>query len=63
MDRYIARIDAELRQRGFVGRFWLMQSAGGLASPETARRFPIRLLESGPPASGAASALGFSLHR
>jgi len=42
MDRYIARIEAELRHRGFAGRFWLMQSACGLASPETARCFPIR---------------------
>src|SRR5579885_3004672 len=29
MDRYIARIEAELRRRGFAGRFYLMQSAGG----------------------------------
>src|SRR5215471_13113074 len=57
MDRYIARIEAELRDRGFAGRFWLMQSAGGLASPETARRFPIRLLESGPAGGGLATAL------
>jgi len=57
MDRYIARIEAELRNRGFSGRFWLMQSAGGLASPETARRFPIRLLESGPAGGGLATAL------
>src|SRR5581483_5580790 len=47
MDRYIARIEAELRRRGFAGRFYLMQSAGGLASPEMARRLPIRLLEDG----------------
>src|SRR6516165_4622510 len=57
MDRYIARIEAELRDRGFVGRFWLMQSAGGLASPGMARRFPIRLLESGPAGGGLATAL------
>jgi 5-oxoprolinase (ATP-hydrolysing) len=57
MDRYIARIEAELRRRGFAGRFYLMQSAGGLASPEMARRFPIRLLESGPAGGGLATAL------
>src|SRR5271167_4417955 len=34
-----------------------MQSAGGLASPEMARRFPIRLLESGPAGGGLATAL------
>ena len=57
MDRYLARFEAELRSRGFAGRFYLMQSAGGLASPEMARRFPIRLLESGPAGGGLASAL------
>jgi len=57
MDRYIGRIETELRDRGFAGRFWLMQSAGGLASPEMARRFPIRLLESGPAGGGLATAL------
>ena len=57
MDRYIAQIEAELRRRGFTGRFYLMQSAGGLASPAMARRFPIRLLESGPAGGGLATAL------
>jgi 5-oxoprolinase (ATP-hydrolysing)/N-methylhydantoinase A len=57
VDRYIARIEAELYRRGFAGRFYLMQSAGGLASPEMARRFPIRLLESGPAGGGLATAL------
>src|SRR5205823_6382581 len=45
-------VEGELAQRGFAGQFHLMQSSGGLASPQTARRFPIRLLESGP-AGGA----------
>ena len=57
MDRYIAQLETELRKRGFAGRFYLMQSAGGLAAPEMARRFPIRLLESGPAGGGLASAL------
>jgi 5-oxoprolinase (ATP-hydrolysing)/N-methylhydantoinase A len=57
MARYIARIEAELASAGFAGRFYLMQSAGGLASPEMARRFPIRLLESGPAGGGLATAL------
>ena len=30
-----------------------MHSAGGLLSPETARDFPIRMLESGPPAAAS----------
>ena len=52
VDRYLGRLEAALRERGFAGRFYLMQSSGGTATPDTARRFPIRLLESGP-AGGA----------
>src|SRR6516165_10506762 len=57
IDRYIGRIETEWRDRGFAGRFWLMQSAGSLASPEMARGFPIRLLESGRAGGGLATAL------
>jgi 5-oxoprolinase (ATP-hydrolysing) len=52
MDRYLGRLERELEERGFRGHFYLMQSSGGLAAPEVARRFPVRLLESGP-AGGA----------
>jgi 5-oxoprolinase (ATP-hydrolysing)/N-methylhydantoinase A len=52
MDRYIRRIEAALIERGFAGRFLLMLSSGTLATPEVARRFPVRMLESGP-AAGA----------
>jgi 5-oxoprolinase (ATP-hydrolysing)/N-methylhydantoinase A len=56
MDRYIQRLERELRQRGFRGALRLMHSAGGLVSAETARAFPIRLLESGPAGGGLATA-------
>ena len=56
MDRYVQRLERELWQRGFRGALWLMHSAGGLVSPETARAFPIRLLESGPAGGGLATA-------
>ncbi len=52
IDRYLRRLERELKARGFRGRFYLMQSSGGLASVDVARRFPVRLLESGP-AGGA----------
>jgi 5-oxoprolinase (ATP-hydrolysing) len=52
VDRYLGRLESELAAGGFRGRFFLMQSSGGLAAPETVRLFPIRLLESGP-AGGA----------
>ena len=56
MDRYVKRLERELWQRGFRGALYLMHSAGGLVSPETARAFPIRLLESGPAGGGLATA-------
>jgi 5-oxoprolinase (ATP-hydrolysing)/N-methylhydantoinase A len=57
MDRYVARLEAELAARGFRGALRLMHSAGGLVSPAAARAFPIRLLESGPAGGGLATAL------
>ncbi len=56
MDRYVRRLERELWQRGFRGALYLMHSAGGLVSPETARAYPIRLLESGPAGGGLATA-------
>ena len=56
MGRYIARLERELHARGFRGALYFMHSAGGLLSPETARDFPIRMLESGPAGGGLATA-------
>src|SRR4030095_1247492 len=56
MDRYVARLEDALGERGFHGRFDLMQSSGGTASPRMAREFPVRLLESGPAGGGLATA-------
>jgi N-methylhydantoinase A len=52
MDRYLGRLDAALRERGVECPLFLITSGGGLAALETARKFPIRLVESGP-AGGA----------
>ena len=52
VDRYIRNMEAALADGGFAGRFLLMLSSGTLASPDVARRFPVRMLESGP-AAGA----------
>src|SRR5580692_2210846 len=52
MDGYLARLDGGLRRRGVGCPMFLMTSAGGLTTVETARRFPVRLVESGP-AGGA----------
>ena len=52
MDGYLARMQQKLTQMGFRGALCLMTSGGGLTSVETARKFPVRLVESGP-AGGA----------
>ncbi len=57
MQSYLKRLEHELALRSFTGSLRLMHSAGGLVSPETARQFPIRLLESGPAGGGLATAL------
>lgn len=56
MDRYLARMAERLTAAGFRGITALMTSGGGLTSIETARRFPVRLVESGP-AGGAIFAM------
>lgn len=61
MDRYLCRLEDELKRRGFEGALRLMQSAGGLVSPEAARTYPIRLLESGPAGGALATAYFGSL--
>ncbi|MGH7069787.1 MAG: hydantoinase B/oxoprolinase family protein [Acetobacteraceae bacterium] len=55
--RYLERLEHALAGDGFRGRLTLMHSAGGLIVPETARAFPIRLLESGPAGGALATAL------
>lgn len=52
MDGYLARMDDALRVEQFRGTIYLVTSGGGLTSIDTARRFPVRLVESGP-AGGA----------
>jgi N-methylhydantoinase A len=52
MDGYLARMEDALRVEQFRGAIYLVTSGGGLTSIETARRFPIRLVESSP-AGGA----------
>src|SRR5436853_2327274 len=52
MDGYLARMDEALRVEQFRGAIYLVTSGGGLTSIDTARRFPVRLIESRP-AGGA----------
>jgi len=52
MSSYLGRLNGKLAKMGFDCPLCMMTSGGGLAAIETARRFPIRLVESGP-AGGA----------
>ena len=52
MSAHLAGLQRELEREGFVCPVFLMLSGGGLTTLETAIRFPVRLVESGP-AGGA----------
>jgi len=59
VESYLEDLVARVERLGFRGRFAVMLSSGGIATVETASRFPVRLLESGPAAGAlAAAALG-----
>jgi N-methylhydantoinase A len=49
---YLTRLENDLKARGLSCQLFVMLSSGGIATVETARAFPIRLVESGP-AGGA----------
>ncbi|HZD81150.1 MAG TPA: hydantoinase/oxoprolinase family protein, partial [Actinomycetota bacterium] len=57
IDRYLEMLEKRLAGLGLTAslRIMLSTGGGGIAGVETARRFPVRLLESGP-AAGAVSA-------
>lgn len=61
MTSYLARLADQLKIQGFLCPFLLMTSGGGLTTLDTATRFPIRLVESGP-AGGAILAQRISEH-
>jgi N-methylhydantoinase A/oxoprolinase/acetone carboxylase beta subunit len=52
---YLARLTARLKSLGFEGKLFIMLSSGGITSVETARQFPVRIIESGPTAAVIAS--------
>ncbi|MBR0682378.1 hydantoinase/oxoprolinase family protein [Roseomonas eburnea] len=52
MGRYLAALEQGLRDAGLACPLLLMMSSGGVTTVETAKRFPVRLVESGP-AGGA----------
>jgi len=50
VDRYLQHLEEALNTRGFRKQLYVMQSSGGLISPDLAREFPVRIIESGPAA-------------
>ena len=58
VERYLRDLEERLARAGFGGALLLLISSGALATPQTAARFPVRLLESGP-AGGALAAAAF----
>lgn len=57
IDHYISRLERRFEAIGLTGalRIMLSTGGGGLADPDTARRYPVRLLESGPAAGVVAA--------
>jgi N-methylhydantoinase A len=59
MGSYLKQLERELAAAGFRCPMLLMTSGGGITTTETAIRFPVRLVESGP-AGGAIFAAGIT---
>ena len=53
--KYLAKLSSRLKSLGFKGKLFIMLSSGGITSVETARQFPVRIIESGPTAAVIAS--------
>ncbi|MGD1975641.1 MAG: hydantoinase/oxoprolinase family protein, partial [Desulfobacterales bacterium] len=53
--RYLTKLSSRLVALGFKGKLFIMLSSGGITSVETARQFPVRIIESGPTAAVIAS--------
>ena len=52
---YLNKLVKRLGTIGFDGKFFIMLSSGGITSVETAKDFPVRIIESGPTAAVIAS--------
>ncbi|NNL76114.1 MAG: hydantoinase/oxoprolinase family protein, partial [Desulfobacterales bacterium] len=53
--KYLTKLSTRLASLGFNGKLFIMLSSGGITSVETARQFPVRIIESGPTAAVIAS--------
>lgn len=53
---YLDRLAGDLQALGFDGSLYIMLSGGGITTVDDAKRFPVRLIESGPAAGAMAAA-------
>ena len=53
--KYLTKLSSRLESLGFQGKLFIMLSSGGITSVETARKYPVRIIESGPTAAVIAS--------
>ncbi len=58
-ERYLTNLSTKMAAVGFKGALFVMISNGGLTTFENAKRFPVRLIESGP-AGGTMAAVFYS---
>ena len=49
--KYLARLSDRLDSLGSTGKLFIMLSSGGITSADTAKEFPVRVIESGPTAA------------
>ena len=61
-EAYLRSLGDQLRDEGFERNLYLMLSSGGITTLETAARFPVRLVESGP-AAGVLAAVFYGRAR
>jgi len=60
MEGYLDKLETGLGEIGYMGRLFTMMSNGGISTSDTAKRFPVRMIESGP-AAGALAAAYFGM--
>ncbi|MEZ5501031.1 MAG: hydantoinase/oxoprolinase family protein [Steroidobacteraceae bacterium] len=62
LTRYLSRLEKELERRGYKGTLLIMQSNGGVMSPQVAQRFASNTLLSGPAGAPGAGVFYGSTH-
>ena len=61
VERYLTDLRARMRKLGLDGELLIMLSSGGMSNVDTASKYPVRMIESGP-AAGALMAAFYGKH-